>query len=157
MEQALERVVAEMPINPGILNPYGSVNAGAILGLADVTTTILALGSATPAEGIAGFPLCITLNANFISNQISGTFRAVSSFVKKGKNLQVVRTIICGKHDWLIADVTTNHVSAKCVWSRSPSSQEAKDRNSLLLVGGIRSTKVAGSIVFDGIADFTSP
>ena len=55
---------------------------------------------------MAGFPLCITLNANFISNQKDGTFRAVSTFVKKGKNLQVVRTIIYGKNDRLIADVT---------------------------------------------------
>jgi 1,4-dihydroxy-2-naphthoyl-CoA hydrolase len=113
VEQAPERVVAEMPILPGVLNPYGSVNAGAILWFADVTATILVLGSSTPTEGMAGFPLCITLNANFISNQKDGTFRAVATFVKKGKSLQVVRTIIYGKNDRLIADVTTNHVAAK--------------------------------------------
>lgn len=113
VEQAPERVVAEMPILPGVLNPYGSVNAGAILWFADVTATILVLGSSTPTEGMAGFPLCITLNANFISNQKDGTFRAVATFVKKGKSLQVVRTIIYGKNDRLIADVTTNHVTAK--------------------------------------------
>jgi len=113
VEQASERVVAEMPVQPGILNPYGSVNAGAILWFADVAATILVLGPSRPTEGMAGFPLCITLNANFISNQKDGTFRAVSTFVKKGKNLQVVRTIIYGKNDRLIADVTTNHVAAK--------------------------------------------
>jgi len=62
---------------------------------------------------MAGFPLCITLNANFISNQKEGTFRAVSTFVKKGKSVSVVRTIVYGKSDRLIADVTTNHVAAK--------------------------------------------
>lgn len=113
VEQTSERVVAEMPIQPGILNPYGSVNAGAILWFADVTATILVLGPSRPTEGMAGFPLCITLNANFISNQKDGTLRAVSTFVKKGKNLQVVRTIVYGKSDRLIADVTTNHVAAK--------------------------------------------
>jgi len=113
VEQASERVVAEMPVQPGILNPYGSVNAGAILWFADVTATILVLGPSRPTEGMAGFPLCITLNANFISNRKDGTLRAVSTFVKKGKNLQVVRTIIYGKNDRLIADVTTNHVAAK--------------------------------------------
>jgi hypothetical protein len=61
VEQTSERVVAEMPVQPGILNPYGSVNAGAILWFADVTATILVLGPSRPTEGMAGFPLCITL------------------------------------------------------------------------------------------------
>ncbi|MDA8430181.1 MAG: PaaI family thioesterase [Geobacteraceae bacterium] len=113
VERTPERVVAEMPILPGILNPYGSVNAGAILWFADVTATILVLGPSRPTEGMAGFPLCITLNANFISNQKEGTFKAVSTFVKKGKSVSVVRTIVYGKSDRLIADVTTNHVAAK--------------------------------------------
>jgi uncharacterized protein (TIGR00369 family) len=82
--------------------------------LADVTATILVLGSSSlPTEGMAGFPLAITLNANFISNQKEGTFRAVASFVKKGKKVNVVRTIVYGKKDRLIAEVTTNHVPAK--------------------------------------------
>jgi uncharacterized protein (TIGR00369 family) len=114
VEQTLEQVVSEMPIQPGVVNPYGVVNAGAILWLADVTATILVLGSSSlPTEGMAGFPLAITLNANFISNQKEGTFRAVASFVKKGKKVNVVRTIVYGKKDRLIADVTTNHVPAK--------------------------------------------
>ena len=113
VEQVPERVVSEMPILPGILNPYGSVNAGAILWFADVTATILVLGPSRPTEGMAGFPLCITLNANLVSNQKEGTFRAVSTFVKKGKSVSVVRTIVYGKSDRLIADVTTNHVAAK--------------------------------------------
>ena len=112
VEQASERVVAEMPVQPGILNPYGSANAGAILWFADVTATILVLGPSRPTEGMAGFPLCITLNANFISNQKEGTFKAVATFVKKGKSVSVVRTIDYGKSDRLIADVTTNHVAA---------------------------------------------
>ncbi|MDK9706246.1 MAG: PaaI family thioesterase [Desulforhopalus sp.] len=114
VEHVAERVVSEMPIQPGVMNPYGVVHAGAILWLADVTATILALGSSSfPTEGMSGFPLAITLNANFISNQKEGTFRAVASFVKKGKKVNVVRTIVYGKKDRLIADVTTNHVPAK--------------------------------------------
>jgi len=102
-----ERVVSEMPIQPGVLHPYGIVHA-------DVTATILALGSSSlPTEDMAGFPLAITLNANFISNQKVGTFRAVATFVKKGKKVSVVRTSVYGKKDQLIADVTTNHVPAK--------------------------------------------
>ena len=113
VEQVPERVVSEMPIHPGVKNPYGVVHAGAILWFADVTATILALGSTQPTEGMAGFPLAITLNANFISNQKEGKLRAVATFVKKGKNINIVRTIFSGANDRLIADVTTNHVSAK--------------------------------------------
>lgn len=113
VEQTPERVVAEMPIQPGILNPYGSVNAGAILWFADVTATILVLGPSRPTEGMAGFPLCITLNANFTGNQKVGTFKAVATFVKRGKKVNVVRTTVLGSSDRLIADVTTNHVPAK--------------------------------------------
>lgn len=85
VEHVPERVVSEMPIQPGVMNPYGVVHAGAILWFADVTASILLLGSSHPTEGMAGFPLAITLNANFISNQKEGKLRAVATFVKKGK------------------------------------------------------------------------
>ena len=114
VERTPERVVSEMPILAGVKNPYGVVNGGAILWFADVTATILVMGpSALPTEGMTGFPLAITLNANFVSNQKEGTFKAVSTFVKKGNRVNVVRTIVYGKSDRLIADVTTNHVAAK--------------------------------------------
>ncbi|MDD2734433.1 MAG: PaaI family thioesterase [Desulfuromonadaceae bacterium] len=114
VERTSERVVSEMPILPGVKNPYGVVNGGAILWFADVTATILVMGpSSLPTEGMASFPLAITLNANFVSNQKEGTFKAVSTFVKKGNRVNVVRTIVYGKSERLIADVTTNHVAAK--------------------------------------------
>ena len=113
VEQTPERVISEMPIQPGVKNPYGVVNAGAILWFADVTATILVMGSARASEGMAGFPLAVSLNANFVGNQKEGKFRAASSFVKRGKTISVVRTTVVGENDRLIADVTTNHVAAK--------------------------------------------
>jgi 1,4-dihydroxy-2-naphthoyl-CoA hydrolase len=113
LEQRPEQVISEMPIQPGILNPYGVVHAGAILWFADVTATVLAMGSTQFDEAVAGFPLAISLNANFASNQKAGKFRAVASFVKKGKTVSVVRTMVLGENDKLIADVTTNHVAAR--------------------------------------------
>jgi uncharacterized protein (TIGR00369 family) len=113
MEQSPERVVAEMPVQPGILNPFGVVHAGAILWFADVTATYLALGSTRASEGMAGFPLAISLSANFTSNQKAGTLKAVASFVKKGRTVSVVRTTVHGENDRLIADVSTNHVTAR--------------------------------------------
>jgi uncharacterized protein (TIGR00369 family) len=110
IERADNRVVSEMPIRAGIKNPFGVVHVGAILWLADVTATVLVMGSAQPSEGMKGFPLAITLNANFIGNQTDGMFTAVSSFVKHGHTVSIVRTLVYGADEKLIADVTTNHV-----------------------------------------------
>ncbi|OPL15271.1 MAG: chemotaxis protein [delta proteobacterium MLS_D] len=117
VEQTPDRVVGEMPIHDGIKNPYGVVHVGAMLWFADILATILVFGSFRPGErattGQKGFPLAITLNANFISNQTEGVFRAISSFVKRGKTVSTVRTCVYGEEERLIADVTTNHILAK--------------------------------------------
>jgi len=112
-EQTPERVTSEMPVQPGIRNPYGGVHAGAMLWFADVTATVLAMGSSDFKENMPGFPLAITLNANFTGNQKEGMLKAVASFVKKGKTVSVVRTKVFGDNDKLIAEVTTTHVPAK--------------------------------------------
>ncbi|MGH8505988.1 MAG: PaaI family thioesterase [Stenotrophobium sp.] len=112
-ERSAERVVAEMPITAGIKNPFGVVHAGAMLWFADVAATVLAMGPGEMAEGMKGFPLAISLNANLLGNQKEGTFKAVASFVKKGRTVSVVRTMIYGAGDKLITDVTTSHVFSK--------------------------------------------
>ncbi len=122
-ERGAERVVSEMPIQPGVKNPFGVVHAGAILWFADVTATMLVLGEPfdsdepgvaqgrrEPAAGMKGFPLAISLNANFIGNQREGALKAVASFVKRGRTVSVVRTAVYGAADKLIADVTTSHI-----------------------------------------------
>ena len=113
IERADNRVVSEMPIRAGIKNPFGVVHVGAILWLADVTATVLVMGPTQTSEGMKGFPLAITLNADFIGNQTDGMFKAVSSFVKRGHTVSVVRTLVYGADEKLIADVTTNHVLSK--------------------------------------------
>ena len=109
-ERSTDRVVSEMPIGAGVKNPFGVVHAGAILWFADVTATVLVMGEAGPAEGGKGFPLAISLNAQFVGNQKDGMLRAVAAFVKKGRTVSVVRTEVRGANDRLIADVTTSHV-----------------------------------------------
>lgn len=113
LEQTEDKVVGEMPIHDGIKNPYGVVHVGAMLWFADVCATVLVFGTSKAAEGQKGFPLAINLNGNFAGNQSEGVFKAVSSFVKRGKTVSIVRTMVLGKDDRLIADVTTNHVLAK--------------------------------------------
>lgn len=112
IEQSAQQVVGEMPVQPGILNPFGTVHAGATLWFADVAATILAFGGSEMQPGQAGFPLAINLNANLLGNQRDGVLRATAVFVKKGKRLSVVRTTVTGNEGRLIADVTTSHVPA---------------------------------------------
>lgn len=113
VEQSAEKVMAEMPVQPGILNPFGTAHAGAMLWFADVAATMLTFGGPEVKTGESGFPLAISLNANFLGNQSEGVFRATSVFVKKGKRLSVVRTTVTGADNKLIADITTSHVPAK--------------------------------------------
>lgn len=112
-ERTAHRVVAEMPIAAGIRNPFGVVHAGAILWFADVAASVLVLGSGEMSEGMQGFPLAISLNANLLGNQSDGSFQAISTFVKRGRTVSVVRTVVCGAADKLIADVTTSHVLSR--------------------------------------------
>ena len=113
VKQEPDQVISEMPVQSGILNPYGVVHAGAILWFADVTATVLAMGSKQVGEGMSGFPLAINVNANLAGNQKDGQLRAIASFVKRGKTISIVRTIVLGENDKLIAEVSTNHLAAR--------------------------------------------
>src|SRR5690606_27974506 len=86
-----------------------ALQAGAILWFADVTVTVLVMGKVDASAGMQGFPLAIALNANFLSNQTEGSFKATSVFVMKGRTVSVVRTTVVGTGEKLIADVTTSH------------------------------------------------
>ena len=113
VERSPERVVSEMPVIAGIKNPFGVAHAGAILWFADVTATVLVMGKVDASAGMQGFPLAIALNANFLSNQSEGSFKATSTFVKKGRTVSVVRTTVVGVGEKLVADITTSHVLSK--------------------------------------------
>lgn len=112
LEQGADRVTGHMPVQAGILNPFGTVHAGATLWFADVCATVLAFGGSEMQPGQAGFPLAINLNAQLLGNQKDGVFTATAVFVKKGKRLSVVRTTVTGADGRLIAEVTTSHVPA---------------------------------------------
>jgi 1,4-dihydroxy-2-naphthoyl-CoA hydrolase len=74
-ERTRDRVVSEMPVTAGIKNPFGVVHAGAMLWLADVTATVLVMDANQAAEGMKGFPLAISLNANFLGSQLISAAR----------------------------------------------------------------------------------
>lgn len=106
-------VISRMPVTAGVLNPFGTVQAGAMIWLADVTASVLALEGRTLGDDGKGFPLAIDIHANLIGNQRAGDIRAEARFVNKGRTVLVIRTRVLGAADKLLAEVTTTHVIAK--------------------------------------------
>jgi len=112
-ERSADRVISRMPVTSGILNPYGTVQAGALVWLADVTASVLALEGQTVEENGKGFPLAIDIHTNLISNQRDGEIVAEAIFMSKGKTVLVIRTRVIGNKGKLLAEVTTTHIIAR--------------------------------------------
>jgi len=108
-----QHAVSRMPVRSTMLNPFGTVHAGAMIWLADVTATVLALGTEEIPEDGKGFPLAINLHSSLLGNQRGGEIKAESTFVRRGKQLTVVRTRVTGNDDQLLAEITTTHIPAK--------------------------------------------
>ena len=83
--RSADRVVAEMPVQSGVINPFGVVHAGAMLWFADVCANVLVFGKDEVVSGATGFPLVVSLTAAFVGNQKDGVLTATSSFVKRGR------------------------------------------------------------------------
>lgn len=104
--------IGRMPVQQGILNPFGTVHAGAMIWFADVVATTLALQGQRPTPGMSGFPLAITLSANLLSNTDDGELRAVARFMKKGRRVSTIRTEVISDQGRVLLDMTTTHVAA---------------------------------------------
>jgi uncharacterized protein (TIGR00369 family) len=111
-ERSDDCVISTMPVKEGIINPFGTVQTGAMLWLADVTATALALGNVEIGPDGEGFPLAINLTTNLLGNQREGQIKAEARFVRNGKRVKVVRTRVTGNAGRLLADVTTTHIAA---------------------------------------------
>ena len=111
-ERQSDYVISIMPIKEGILNPFGTIQAGAMLWLADVTATVLALEKVELSSDGKGFPLAINLNTNLLGNQREGEIKAEARFVRSGKRVTVIRTRVTGNQGRLLAEVTTTHIPA---------------------------------------------
>jgi 1,4-dihydroxy-2-naphthoyl-CoA hydrolase len=106
-------VISRMPVTPGILNPFGIVQAGAMLWLADVTASILVVENHPLDKKGAGFPLAIDIHTSLVGNQKEGDIKAEARFVHKGRNVFVVRTRVSGNNEKLLAEITSTHIPAK--------------------------------------------
>jgi 1,4-dihydroxy-2-naphthoyl-CoA hydrolase len=105
-------VISRMPVAEGILNPFGVVQAGALVWLADVTATLLAIGIQGLSPDGKGFPLAVDLHTTLVGNQREGEIRAEARFVRKSRRLMVIRTRITGQEGRLLAELTSTHIPA---------------------------------------------
>jgi 1,4-dihydroxy-2-naphthoyl-CoA hydrolase len=112
-ERNKEYVVSRMPVSKGIINPFGTVQAGALIWLADVTATLLAIESQTLGPDGEGFPLAVDLHTTLLANQKDGEIKAEARFVRKGTRLTVIRTRITGNDGRLLAELTSTHIPAE--------------------------------------------
>ena len=103
-------VISRMPVSKGILNPFGIVQAGAMIWLADVTASVLAIGSQKIGPDGKGFPLAVDLHTTLLSNQRNGEIKAEARFVRKSRRIIVVRTRITGNEGRLLAEITSTHI-----------------------------------------------
>lgn len=114
IEAGPDRAVAQMPVTVSMLNPFGTVHAGAMIWFADVTATVCAIGDpATIGEGGAGFPLAVDLHTILAGNQRDGILTATATPVRRGKSLVVIRTDVTGEGGRLLISMTTTHIPAK--------------------------------------------
>ncbi len=84
-ERQEDHVTSRMPVAPGILNSFGTVHAGAVIWLADVTATALAQGAFESGPNGKGFPFGVDLHAALLSNTRSGNMVAEARFVRRGR------------------------------------------------------------------------
>ena len=112
-ERHADWVISRMPVASGLLNPFGIVQAGAMIWLADVTASVLAVEGSPIGDDGKGFPLAIDIHTTLVGNQRDGEIKAESRWVHRGRNVMVVRTRITGNGDKLLAEVTTTHTRVR--------------------------------------------
>ncbi|MEO1910571.1 MAG: PaaI family thioesterase [Paracoccus sp. (in: a-proteobacteria)] len=102
----------EMQVQAGILNPFGTIHAGALIWFADVIATNLVLGGEQVREGMDSFPVAVTLNGQLLANRRDGVLTATARWVKRGRRLSTVRTEVRDQDDRVLLDLTSTHISA---------------------------------------------
>lgn len=110
VEQDAGRVLAKMPVRQGMMNPFGTIHAGAMIWFADVAATRLARVASSADGELNTFPLAINIQAAVLSNQRGGELVADARFLRKGRRVRVIRTTVTATDGQLLLELTTTHV-----------------------------------------------
>ena len=101
--------LGEMAIQPGIMNPFGTIHAGALVWFADVIATNLVVGEEQVTEGGDSMPVAVTLNAQVLSNRCEGVVTARAFWLRRGPRVSTVRTLVTDESDQVLLDLTSTH------------------------------------------------
>ena len=101
---------AKIEIQEHHKNPTGNINGGVIISLADNLSTGCAGHHWSQKFDDQGFMVGIDLHAVMLANQQGGTIIARSEPVRVGKRVTVIRTIVSGSDDRVLAEITTTHI-----------------------------------------------
>lgn len=111
VESTPERAVVEIEVGDHHRSPRGLMHGGAILALADVAATALAMRSNSLEAGGDGRAMAvIDVHASILANQADGHVRAEARLVRRGRRVTVVRVSVLGEDDRLIAELTSTSV-----------------------------------------------
>ncbi len=111
VEASPERVVIELEIDDRHRSPRGLMHGGALLALADMAATALAMRSNSVEAGGDGKPMAvIDVHASILANQPEGHVRAEARMVRRGRRVTVVRVSVLGADDRLLAELTSTSV-----------------------------------------------
>ena len=110
VERTPDLAIGRMEVTHGSLNPFGTIHAGAMIWFADVVATTLALGEKEVQPGEAGFPLALTFDVNLLANRSDGMISATARFVKQGRTISTVRTVVTGPDDKPLLELTSTHL-----------------------------------------------
>jgi 1,4-dihydroxy-2-naphthoyl-CoA hydrolase len=102
-----------LEIGPEMLNPFGTVHAGALIWFADVVATTLVLGERKASDGMKGFPLAVNLVTQLMSNRKDGVLTATAGYVKRGRRVSTVRTVVAGEDGRALIELTSTHIAAE--------------------------------------------
>lgn len=110
MEYSDSDAAARIRIEAHHCNPTGNINGGVIISLADNISTGTANQAYFEKTGEKKFLVGVDLQAVLPANQQGGTIRAITTPIRVGRRITVIRTQVWGDGDRFLAKVTTTHV-----------------------------------------------
>lgn len=98
----------EMPVQPGIVGPFGSIPAGALVWFAELVAASLVLGGEEVAEGTDNVPVAVSLDVHLLAQCDKGVLVARAVWLRRRPVAQV-RTEVRGPDRSLLLELTSTY------------------------------------------------
>ena len=112
MDETAAKAVARLYIRENHKTPTGLVHSGTILSLADDCATRVANRANDECPNPGAFMVLVDLHSTMLGNQSDGVLTAVAKIVRCGRRITVVRTVVAGAEEKVLAEITTTHIPA---------------------------------------------